>query len=274
MTMPSTFVPVPLAQRQYFRPPTKCPTCQSPLIRDGEYILCRNADCPDQVLGAISRWVSKIGVLHCGDTLIEALIDADFISDCADLYALDPTEVADLEMGGRRVGGTADKAIANLKAKMTMPIHTFVGSLGIPLIGRSMAQTIADNGYDTLSKMMKAKIVDVAAIPGVGQTKAESFVLGFQSKAGLMGKLLANGIVISQATGALVGQTFVFTGFRDATLAAALEAQGATVKDSASKSTTYLVALDPSSSSGKLVQARKNGTKVIDVADAKTLAGI
>lgn len=273
MTMTAT--PTPQAQRAYFKPPTECPSCKGALTRDGEYLVCRSQECDAQALGAISRWVSKVGVLHVGDTLIEALIEAGFVEDCADLYMLDAVKVADLEIGGRRVGGTADKAINNLNAKKTMNLSTFVGSLGIPLIGRSMAKTIEDAGYDTLSKMAKAKIADVANIPGVGPTKAEAFVLGFQSKMGLMAKLIGDaGIVISVATGALVGQTFVMTGFRDATLKAALEAQGGTVKDSYSKGVTYLIALDPKGNSTKLTAARKNGTNVIGVDDAKQMAGI
>lgn len=270
-----TATSIPPSPRVYFQPPTNCPSCKGTLTRDGEYLVCRNDDCDAQAAGAVKRWVSKVGVLHVGDTLIEALLEAGFVEDIADLYTLDPIKVADLEIGGRRVGGTGDKAINNLNAKKTMNLSTFVGSLGIPLIGRSMAKTIEDAGYDTLSKMAKAKIADVANIPGVGSTKAEAFVLGFQSKMALIGKLIGDaGIVISVVTGPLVGKTFCFTGFRDATLHAAIEAQGGTMKDSASKTLTYLVALDPKGNSTKLAAARKNGTLVIGVDDAKALAGI
>ena len=267
-----------------FRPPTNCPSCSAPVQRDGEYLVCRNEDCGAQASGSIKRWLKKIGVLHFGDSLVETLIEAGFVEDIGDLYKLDPVEVADLEIGGRRVGGTADKAITNLNNKKSMPIHVFVGSLGIPLIGRSMAQTISDAGFNTLSKMLKAKIVDIAAIPGVGQTKAESFVMGFNEKAGLIGKLIGEaGIDISQASGVLLGKTFCFTGFRDNDLSTAIEAAGGTVKDSASKTLTYLVALDKNGSTGKLVAARKNrdeamkkglpATEVIDVDDAWALVG-
>lgn len=265
---------IPQAQRVYFEPPTKCPSCDGGLTRDGEYLVCRNDDCEAQASGSIKRWVSKVGVLHVGDTLIEALIEAGFVEDIADLYTLDPIKVADLEIGGRRVGGTADKAINNLNAKKTMNLSTFVGSLGIPLIGRSMAKTIEDAGYDTLSKMAKAKIADVAKIPGVGPTKAEAFCMGFTAKMGLMAKLLGDaGIVISVVSGPLVGQTMCQTGFRDAAMTAAFENQGGTVKTSFSKGLTYLVALDPKGHSTKLDAARKAGTNVIGVDDMWAILG-
>lgn len=256
-----------------FRPPTNCPSCKAAVQRDGEYLVCRNEDCEAQAAGAIKRWVKKVGVRHVGDSLIESLIEAGFIEDPADMYTLDPIAVADLEIGGRRVGGTADKAIKNLNAKMVMPIHVFVGSLGINLIGQSMAQTIADAGFNTLSKMLKAKIADIAAIPGVGQTKAESFVLGFNAKAGLVGKLLSNGIKIQQASGVLLGQTFCLTDFRNGDLTAALKKAGASEKSGVSKGLTFLIALDPSGTTVKAQKARSYGTKVISEEEAWDLVG-
>lgn len=256
-------------------PPTACPCCHGATTQDGEYLVCRNDDCAAQVTGAIRRWVSKIGVLHFGDALIEAMVDSGLVSDVADLYTVDPAKVALLEMDGRRVGGAADRAFASLRDKMTLPLHTFLGSLGLsPLIGRSMVQTIMDGGFHTLADMRAAYPAQIGNIAGVGPTKAVAFVTGLKAKEALIDKLLASGVSIKTATGGLVGQTFCLTGFRDATLAQAIEAQGGTVKDSASKGLTYLVALDPNGNSTKLQAARKNGTLVIGKADAYKLAGL
>jgi len=258
-----------------FKPPDVCPECQTPLVRDGEYLVCRGDDCPAQVAGAIKRWVKKIGVLHVGDTLIEALIAAGMVSDIADLYLLDPDKAADVDINGRRAGGSAVKAITNLNKKKTLPIHVFVGALGIPLIGRSMAKMIVDGRYTSLHLMSQAYVADVAKIPGVGQTKAQSFVDGYLARLGLIAKLVSEAkITVQTATGPLVGQTFCLTGFRNADLSEALEKQGATEKSSVSKTLTYLIAADPNSQSGKAVKARQYGTKVISEDEAKTLAGL
>ena len=262
-----------------FKTPTECPSCKATLERDGEYLVCRNEDCEAQATGAIKRWTKKIDVKHVGDSLIEALVDVGMVTDIADLYTLDPTEVENLDMGGRRVGGTGRKAITNLNNKKALPLHVFVGSLGIPLIGRSMAKTIVDGGFDSLSKMLKARIVDIAAIPGVGQSKAESFCKGFLARAGLVAKLLSVGIVVQVASGPLKGTVFCLTGFRDGDLTEAIEKAGGTVKSSVSKALTHLVLKDPSSNSGKAKKARdynKAGTadiKLIDPDEAWDLAG-
>ena len=261
--------------RDYFMPPTACPCCTGPVTQDGEYLVCRNDDCPAQVTGAIRRWVSKVGVLHFGDALIEAMVESGLVSDVADLYTADPAKVALLEMDGRRVGGAADRAFTDLYAKREMPLHTLVGSLGLStLIGRSMVQTIMAGGFDTLDKMGAATVDQIARIDGVGPTKAQAFVDGFRAKRPLIDRLLANGVTIKQATGGLVGKTFCMTGFRDAALSQAIEEQGGTMKDSVGKGLTYLIALDPSGNSGKLVKARQNGSKVISKAEAYQLAGL
>jgi NAD-dependent DNA ligase len=117
-------------------------------------------------------------------------------------------------------------------------------------------------------------VPQLAAIDGVGDIKAQAFVAGIAAKRALIDKLLANGVTIRTVTGTLVGQTFCCTGFRDAALVAAIEAQGGTMKESAGKGLTYLIALDANGSSGKLQKARQNGTTVIDKAQAFALAGV
>ena len=265
-----------LPVRDYFEIPTVCPECGTALTRDGEYLVCRGDECPAQIAGMIKRWVKKIGVLHCGDSLIEAWIAAGQGEDVADLYLIDPDKAEDVDVSGRRAGGTATKAIKNLSEKKALPLHVFVGSLGIPLIGRSMAKMIVDGGFDSLSKMAKIKAYsEVAKVAGVGDTKAKSFVDGFLAKLGLIGKLIGEaGITIQVSTGPLKDVSFCFTGFRDPALEAAIEKLGGTMKGSVSKGLTYLVAKDPTQMTGKAQKAQQIGTTVISIDDAKKLAGL
>lgn len=256
-------------------PPIMCPSCHHRLEMVGEYLVCKNSDaCTAQASGVIKRWVKKIGVLHVGETLIDAWYDAGLIADIADLYTLDLTEACAVTLkGGQRAGGSASKAIGNLHAKKILPLATIVGSLGISLIGRSMAQIIVDGGFDTLDKMYAATVSDIATLAKVGQTKAECFVHGLKAKELLVGKLFANGIERAVLTGPLVGMTFCVTGFRDAALAEALVEAGATQKSNVSKGLSYLILKDANSASGKAVKARRYGTACIDADTAWLLAG-
>jgi len=250
--------------------PTACPDCGADLTRDGEYLMCFNSDfCTAQKIGAVKRWIKKVGVLDWGGSSIEAIFEAGLITDPADLYTLDAKEIAKLTMSGRRIGGSASNMLNNLHAKKDLPIHVLVGSLGIPLCSRSVCKMIADAGFDTLDKMGKATEREIAAIPKLGSTKAKAFVNGFKSKVGLISKLLTNGVTIkAPATGALLGKTFCMTGFRDAALGQAIEDKGGIVKSSVTKKLDYLISLDKASNTGKMKKARGQGTQILSKEDA------
>jgi len=253
----------------YFSAPTECPECGTPTTMDGAYLMCSNTlGCPAQISGAVKRWVSKLGIKFMGETLIDALCDQGAIKGIADLYRLDPFLVSNMEMNGRKVGASANRGWDSLEAHKDLPLHVFVGSLGIPLIGRSMAKTIVDGGFDTLDKMKAATVGDLAAIPKVGGTKAQSFVdgLALLDRRGVLDDLLSVGITIqAPATGDLKGVSVCMSGFRDADMVNAIEAQGGTIKSSVGKTLGYLVLKDPKSTSGKAKKAHQYGVAVIGI---------
>lgn len=262
--------------RNYFVIPTLCPVCSTGLARDGEYLVCPNTDlCSAQISGAVKRWVAGLGLKGWGDAIIDALCDKGYVSDPGDLYTLDAGELAEVEMGGRRIGSTADTILTELTQKgRELPLHVFVGSLNIPLCSRSTCQTIADAGYDSLDKMRAATSTQIAAIPGMGAGRGQAFTDGLVAKELVIDKLLSNGVRIKvKATGTLTGKSFCFTGFRDADLQAKIEGLGGVIKSSAVKGLTYLVAQDPTSNSGKAQKARQQGTTIIGIDDAWNLAG-
>lgn len=250
------------------RAPDVCPECGTNLIMDGEYLLCRGEDCPAQVLGGISRWCKKIGLLGIGDSIIESLIEHAGVTDAADLYTLDPKKIEGIPTGsdGSRLGRTAHIIVDELKAKSEVPLHVFVGSLGIPLCARSMCKVIVDAGFDTLDKMEAATETQIAAIPGMGSGKAAEFVKGFRTRRTLMDKLLDCGVTIkAKAVGSMSGKSACMTGFRSPEMAKAIEDAGGTVKDSVGKGLTYLVQKDASSQSTKTQKAVALGVQVIDI---------
>jgi DNA ligase (NAD+) len=262
--------------RSIFPVPTTCPECGGPLSTDGKYLVCRNTlGCPAQVAGAIKRWVKKIGVLQWGDSVIEALVDQGLVDDAADLYELQDDVLSDVRMGGRRVGSSAKTMLDNLHAKTDLPLYVILGSIGIPFIGRSMARTIVNGGFETLDKCFKATSFEIASIAGVGGTKADAFVQGMEDGIGLVCKLLANGVTVAAPPkdGPLKGKLVCMTGFRDPGMQAAIEAQGGVVKGSVSKKLDYLVCADPNSTSGKAKKARKYGIDIVGRDDMNKLLG-
>ena len=222
--------------------------------------------CPAQVTGSIKRWVKKVGILDWGESVIDALVDLGHAKDPADLYKLDEATLSAVELSGRRVGSASKTMLANLHAKKELPVNVLVGSLGIPLMGRSMVKKLVDAGYETLDDLATATVVDLASVPGMGQTKAEAFHEGLKRSTGLISKLVMNGITIkAPTTGPFKGKTICMTGFRDAAMHDAIEAAGGTIKSSVVKGLDYLVSKDPNSTSGKAKKARSQGTTILGV---------
>jgi len=250
-----------------FHTPDKCPVCATAVKMEGEYLLCPNTEtCPAQVSGAVKAWVTKIGLKGWGETIIDTLCEQGIINSPADLYKLDAGELADVQMEGRRVGGTADIILTELHAKKDMPLHVLVGSLNIPLCSRSTCKTLVDAGFDTLDKMRAAKMVEVAAVPSMGVGRAEAFVRGLLTRKELIDALLAAGITVAKPSdGPLKGKSFCMTGFRDSDMQAAIEAAGGTIKSGVSKDLTTLIAKDWKSNSGKAQKAQQYGVEVIGI---------
>lgn len=256
-----------------FIPPTECPECGAPTNMDGEYLVCVAGDCPAQVIGMMKRWIEKVGVLHFGDALLSALIEADMVSTIGDLYRLDEAKVCALDMNGRRVGGSGTKALKNLHAKKELTVDQFVGSLGISLVGRKMVKLLVDAGFDDLGKLSSASERQMASVPGFGPGRAAAFRAGFDDKKNLIVDILAGGVtivkpVVAAVTGSgMVDEAVCFTGVRDKEAEAEIVAQGGKIASGVSKNTTILVCKAVDGKSGKLTKARSLGIEILSVSD-------
>lgn len=260
---------------QKFEAPGSCPECDTRLVMDGEFLMCPNSfECPAQVSGMVKHWIDGLGLKGWGDSIVVALCEEGYVSSPADLYYLKAEEVADIRLSGSRIGSTADKIIPDLHANKSVMLHVFVGSLGIPMIGKSLAKSIVDAGFDTLEKMRDATVSDIMSIDKMGEAKARSFVAGISERESLIDALLDAGVTIQPpATGPLKGLSVCMTGFRDPSMERAIEAAGGTVKSGVSKTLSILVAADPNSQTGKAKKARDYGVRIMGEDDMWQMLG-
>ena len=273
------YVEALVSQRDNLRleAPRECPECQTLLVMNGEYLCCPNeGQCPAQTLGAMRRWIKKVGVLHFGDAMLSAVVEAGMVATIPDLYRLDPVKVGALDMDGRRVGGAAKRALDSLNSLKTLPLETYVGSLGIDLCGRRMVRKLVAAGMTDLNALAIATVQELSAVPGFGQDKAEAFRAGFDARKEIIIGLHAVGVTPApyEAPAAPTGtamalQVVCFTGVRDKALEASIIAAGGTIKSSVSRNVTILVAKDPSSTSGKAQKARNLGIEVIGLEEMR-----
>lgn len=249
--------------------PEFCPECGGFTKMDGENLTCTNTKhCRAQIIGRIKNWVSELNLLEWGDTLIEKLVDAKKIKTVADLYKLEPKDIASLDRLGDK---TATKCHAILWENNEIALEVFLGALSIPMIGQSTIKAIMNAGCDTLTKFGQLSAAEFEEVPGVGPTKAKSLADGLKHNQNIILQLLANGVKIKdKIQGTLTGKSVCFTGSmqnKRPILEKMAADAGADVKASVGKGLTYLVIADPNSTSSKAVAARKLGTTLISEED-------
>jgi NAD-dependent DNA ligase len=117
----------------------------------------------------------------------------------------------------------------------------------------------------------------IVRIDGFEEATAEKIVDGYPQYKLFLEEI--NGFVtlseykVGGVGGPLTGQVYVFTGFRDKDLQAAIESLGGVVGDGVTSKTTCVVAKNPNERSGKLDKARAKGITVVGVDDLRQQIG-
>ncbi len=264
--------------------PEKCPVCGSETVRiQGEAVTrCINASCPAQVKGNLRHFAGKgaFDIDGLGEKLIDQLVDLKMVRSYADLFALTPDVLKDLDRMGEK---SAQNIIAAIQSSKTIGLSRFLYALGIRHVGEHSARLIAA-AFGGLEAVRTAEKADFEGIEGIGPVVAESIADFFAQPENreTLDRLLQRGIIIEKALAAgegngnaarLAGQSFVLTGklaaMTRSEAKALIEAAGGTVTSSVSSKTRYLVAgEDPGS---KLEKARKAGVEIIDETAFKKL---
>lgn len=239
-------------------PPSKCPSCGSLLnATDPKHITCENhEECPAQTAYRIVAFLDVLGVRGMGDKIIEKLLDASLIRDCADLYTLDIDKASEIEGMSKSILQKSYRELIQKSSKVTLP--KFIKSVSMKNIGESATEKVMVL-YPTIHDLFNIKSEDIIKIEGIGDSIAADFVLGINSKKELILKLLNYITITAQAQGPLTDMTFVFTGFRDGALEEKIREKGGNIGASVSKTTTHLVCASTASLSTKAVKAQKEG---------------
>ena len=269
--------------------PAACPSCGSPVIREeGEVAYrCISIECPAQAQERLVHWASRgaMDIDGMGDEIVGRLIESGRVSDVADYYTLDETELSLLDMGRVKQDGTpvrlgqtvAAKLVAQIDASRTRGFARALFGIGIRHVGKTMAEAIA-RAYPTIEGLMDADEEALASIEGVGPKIAHSIYVFLRTpdNVDVIKRLQKHGVVLADEPAdaadelpqTLAGLTFVLTGAlvqsgmtRDEA-GAAVKARGAKVSGSVSKKTSYVVAGEAAGS--KYDKAVSLGVPVLD----------
>jgi DNA ligase (NAD+) len=279
-----------------FQMPAECPSCGTPVVRElrdadkpelglESATRCPNRSCPAQVKERVFYFARRFAmdIDHLGTVLVDQLVDRGIVGDVADLYALTPARIAELERMGEK---SAQNVYESIQRSKTRTLDRLLCGLGIPQIGQVAAKQLAEEA-GTLEHLLawsdEQAREHVDAIRGFGPKMVESVVAFLQDgvQRALMQKLLALGVGRPQpradvaAEGPLKGMSFCVTGVlskKREDVHADIRAAGGEVHDSVRKTTTHLVAGDKTGKA-KLDQAKKYGTKVVTEAELYELMG-
>lgn len=262
--------------------PVTCPSCGSPVFRDGAFLRCDSAECPAQLQTRLEHWVSRgaMDIDGLGTKIIENLVASGLVKDAVDFYKLDVATLAEVSTGDEkkdgspRVFGTrnATKAIEQIEASKQRPFESVLFAIGIRNIGKTTAEALA-RAFKTMDALMEASEVQLCQVDGIGEVVAQGVEEFFDTKDNrdLIERLREVGLqmAIDESDAkpqTLAGLTFVLTGslehYDRATAEELLRAYGAKASGSVSKKTSYVVA-GPGAGS-KLRKAEELGVPVLD----------
>jgi DNA ligase (NAD+) len=254
-----------------FAPPTECPNCGSAVARDedGVYIRCKNPDCAGQLKERLKYFAGRgqMDIENFGPALIDQLIENELVSNFADIYKLDETQIAGLERMARK---SAANVIAAIKQSKTRALWRLVAALGIRHVGGQSAQILADH-FGSLDALMAAEQEEMENIDRIGPTMAKSIYEYFRNakNRAVIDELLSAGVSPEQPkverSDKLAGKTIVATGtlenFSREQIKEAIVKAGGRAASSVSKKTDFVLAGENAGS--KLAKAEKLGVKII-----------
>lgn len=254
-------------------PPKHCPVCGAVAVRvEGEAaIRCMGEiSCPAQLKESITHFASRraMDIDGLGIKIVDQLVDAKLVKNVADLYQLTLNQLVDIDRMGQKSAQNLLDAIQ--KSKHTK-LEKFLYALGIPEVGVTTARNLTME-FKELTTLMHASIDRLTQIKDIGPIMAENIHMFFQQPHNIevIERLLKAGInwkaIAAAETTPLMGKTFVLTGsltkFSRDDAREQLEKMGATVTNSVSKKTDYVVAGDAAGS--KLDKAQQLGITVLN----------
>lgn len=254
---------------EVYQLPTQCPSCGTAVTVDGAALRCENVShCPAQLLRRLTHFCSRAAMHIDGlsEAILQKLVNAELVQNAADLYALEPAQLADLNGLGEKSAQNLCAAIQSSKAQDPARL---LFALGIRHVGEDVAKLLLRE-YRTLDALTQAE--DVTKIHGIGTAVAESLRNYFSHTGNLdlLSRLRELGLNMTtalpaQTGGLLAGKTFVITGTLPTLgrkeAAALIEQHGGRVSGSVSAKTDFLLAGEAAGS--KLAKAQALGTTIL-----------
>lgn len=258
-----------------FNMPQTCPVCGAKVYReDGEAAFrCAGLECGAQIARNIVHFASRdaMDIEGMGPAMVEKLLENRIISSVADIYEINPEDVANLDKMGKKSAENLAKSIEKSKDN---DLSKLIFALGIRHVGVRNAQILAQH-FKTLDNLIAADREEISSVNEIGEVIAESIVCYFDQTQNkdTVEKLRAFGLNFTckemRSEGIFTGKTFVLTGtlptMNRNEASKLITDNGGKVSSSVSKKTDYVLAGEEAGS--KLDKANALGISVISEED-------
>lgn len=265
-----------------FQMPSTCPSCGSPVAKDGVAWRCQGVSCAAQLRRRIEYFASRnaMDIEGLGEALVSQLVEAGLLTSLPAIYALERERLVALDRMGDK---SASNLLEAIEASKSRPLWRLINALGIPHVGVAAARDLATR-FGTLDALANADRETLLGVHNIGETMADAIIAWFalpDSRATLEA-LRAHGLNFSSSDAAqptapqsLAGTIWVLTGTLSLPREHAAEiirSRGGKVTGSVSKKTTHLLAGTDAGS--KLTKARELDIPVLDEAAFRLLCDL
>ncbi|WP_037548643.1 NAD-dependent DNA ligase LigA [Spirochaeta lutea] len=271
------------SQHPVWQIPQACPTCSTPLVKNGAHHFCPNFDCPDRQLGRLVFFLGRdqMDIENLGAETAELLWRRGLIHDIPDIYQIPYETLLDLP-------GFGEKKIQlirqGVERSLGQPYRLVLPSLGLPDVGPKVTELLITQGYrsidDLFSLIDRGDSNALLEIKGLGERTVERLTQALSEPRlrNLVARLREAGLQFSQSPEdgldsrdsrlpqIFDGQSWCVTGsfeqFKPRDLAMTeVKKRGGTVVSDVSGKTTHLLAGEKAGS--KLKKAQNLGVQVV-----------
>ena len=227
---------------------------------------------PQQLVAAVSHYGSRpaLAIDGLGEETAQRLVDSGLVSSLADIYRLNPQEVAELDGLGEKSASQLAAATNNARQPV---LSRFLFGLGIDHVGTITAGLLA-NHYQSLAGFVTTDIDELVTIDGIGPKVAGSITdwlnrLSNQQLLAELATLEVQPLTVEPTTkrGPLAGLKIVVSGRLEqwgrTEVGETIRRAGGQTQSGISPKTDYLVIGDKPSPS-KVTRAKSMKIKVID----------
>jgi len=215
---------------------------------------CDSSDNPNILRRKIEHFVSRnaMDIEGFGERIIEIFVERGYLKSLVDIYKIKDyyNEIKDIEGFGEK---SVNKLIESIENSKSRTFDRILFAIGIRFIGEGGAKLLARN-FKNIDNLIRATQEELIGINDIGKKMADSIIQYFKDENNLylINQLKDFGLNFSlnledipSNAGALLGQTFVFTGeltnISRKEAANIVEALGGKETKSVSKKTNYVV---------------------------------